>query len=203
MASDSLSKTTSVSHLSPIKLSADNFLVWRNHMTLLVGLHTLSHHIDGSSSQPSKTIISEEKEITNPQYTSWVQADRQASLLILSALTEEAAAEVLGLSSARQIWCALENAYSNASVERVQSLRDSLRQLTKGGVRRIKLGSQGMEVSSLGLGCMTMTNSMYGPGKSEEDMIKLIHHAVNSGVTHLGPLTSTDLIQMKSSSARR
>ncbi|KAJ0896607.1 putative RNA-directed DNA polymerase [Helianthus annuus] len=132
MASDSLSNTTSVSHLSPIKLSADNYLVWRNHMTLLVGLHTLSHHIDGSSSQTSKTIVSEEKEITNPQYTSWVQADRKASLLILSALTEEAAAEVLGLSSARQIWCALENAYSNASVERVQSLRDSLRQLTKG-----------------------------------------------------------------------
>ncbi|KAI3798219.1 hypothetical protein L1987_33490 [Smallanthus sonchifolius] len=54
-----------------------------------------------------------------------------------------------------------------------------------GGVGRIKLGSQGMEVSALGLGCMSMTNSLYGPGKSEEDMIKLIHHAVNSGVTHL------------------
>ncbi|KAI3794883.1 hypothetical protein L1987_37524 [Smallanthus sonchifolius] len=42
-----------------------------------------------------------------------------------------------------------------------------------------------MEVSALGLGCMSMTNSCYGPGKPEEDMIKLIHHAVNCGVTHL------------------
>ncbi|XP_076919231.1 putative aldo-keto reductase 3 [Bidens hawaiensis] len=64
------------------------------------------------------------------------------------------------------------------------------------GVRRIKLGSQGMEVSSLGLGCMSLTNSAYGPGKPEEDMIKLLHHAVHSGVTHLdtsdfyGPLTN-------------
>ncbi|MFS8008452.1 putative perakine reductase [Helianthus anomalus] len=54
-----------------------------------------------------------------------------------------------------------------------------------GGMRRIKLGSQGMEVSALGLGCMSKTNSGYGPAKPEEDMIKLIHHAVNSGVTHL------------------
>ncbi|KAJ0467878.1 putative perakine reductase [Helianthus annuus] len=69
-----------------------------------------------------------------------------------------------------------------------------------GGVRMIKLGSQGMEVSTLGLGCMTMTDSMYGPGKSEEEMIKLIHHAVNSGITHLdtsdfyGPETNEILI---------
>ncbi|PWA66594.1 aldo/keto reductase/potassium channel subunit beta [Artemisia annua] len=53
------------------------------------------------------------------------------------------------------------------------------------GVRRVKLGSQGMEVSALGLGCMSMTRSDYGPGKPEQDMIKLIHHAVKSGVTHL------------------
>ena len=51
-------------------------------------------------------------------------------------------------------------------------------------VRRIKLGSQGMEVSAIGLGCLEMT-AAYGPAKPEEDMIKLIHHAVNSGVTHL------------------
>ncbi|KAI7753879.1 hypothetical protein M8C21_025635, partial [Ambrosia artemisiifolia] len=70
------------------------------------------------------------------------------------------------------------------------------------GVRRIKLGSQGMEVSALGLGCMSMTNSGYGPGKPEEDMINLIHHAVNSGVTHLdtsdfyGPQTNEIFIGM-------
>ncbi|KAM0024636.1 hypothetical protein Hdeb2414_s0022g00618071 [Helianthus debilis subsp. tardiflorus] len=127
MASDSLTNLTYVPHLSPIKLSADNYLVWRNHMTILVGLHQLSHHIDGSSSSPSETIKSEDKDIPNPKYLPWLQNDRKASLLLLllllSALTKEAAAKVLGLTNARQIWCALEAAYSNASVERVQSLR--------------------------------------------------------------------------------
>ena len=51
-------------------------------------------------------------------------------------------------------------------------------------VQRIKLGSQGLEVSAQGLGCMGMS-AFYGPPKSESDMIALIHHAVNTGVTFL------------------
>ncbi|GJW08870.1 zinc finger, CCHC-type containing LTR copia-type gag-polypeptide [Tanacetum coccineum] len=46
--------------------------------------------------------------------------------------TEESAAEVLGLTTAHAIWTALETAYSNSSVERIHSLRDSLRNLSKG-----------------------------------------------------------------------
>ncbi|KAH9616087.1 hypothetical protein KSS87_006849 [Heliosperma pusillum] len=51
-------------------------------------------------------------------------------------------------------------------------------------VRRIKLGSNGLEVSAQGLGCMGMS-AFYGPPKPDEDMVKLIHHAVTSGVTFL------------------
>ncbi|PRQ38202.1 putative perakine reductase [Rosa chinensis] len=67
------------------------------------------------------------------------------------------------------------------------------------GVRRMKLGSQGLEVSAQGLGCMGMS-AFYGPPKPEADMIKLIHHAVDSGVTFLdtsdmyGPHTNEMLL---------
>ncbi|XP_027117095.1 auxin-induced protein PCNT115-like isoform X1 [Coffea arabica] len=66
-------------------------------------------------------------------------------------------------------------------------------------VPRIKLGSQGCEVSAQGLGCMGMS-AFYGPPKPEPDMIKLIHHAVSRGITHLdtsdvyGPHTNEILI---------
>ncbi|XP_056167033.1 probable aldo-keto reductase 2 isoform X1 [Syzygium oleosum] len=66
-------------------------------------------------------------------------------------------------------------------------------------VRRIKLGSQGLEVSAQGLGCMGMS-SFYGPPKPDPDMIALIHHAVGSGVTFLdtsdiyGPHTNEVLL---------
>ncbi|XP_057952425.1 probable aldo-keto reductase 2 [Malania oleifera] len=51
-------------------------------------------------------------------------------------------------------------------------------------VRRMKLGSQGLEVSAQGLGCMGMS-AFYGPPKPEADMINLIHHAINAGITFL------------------
>lgn len=53
-----------------------------------------------------------------------------------------------------------------------------------GKVRRMKLGSQGLEVSAQGLGCAGMSG-FYGPPKPDEEMIKLIHHAINSGVMFL------------------
>ncbi|CAL8083944.1 unnamed protein product [Prunus armeniaca] len=68
-----------------------------------------------------------------------------------------------------------------------------------GGVRRIKLGSQGLEVSAQGLGCMSMS-AFYGAPKPDADMISLIHHAIDSGVTFLdtsdiyGPFTNEILL---------
>ncbi|KAK1270406.1 putative aldo-keto reductase 2 [Acorus gramineus] len=68
-----------------------------------------------------------------------------------------------------------------------------------GSVGRMKLGSQGLEVSKQGLGCMGMS-AFYGPPKPEEDMIQLIHHAVSSNVTFLdtsdiyGPHTNEILL---------
>ena len=71
--------------------------------------------------------------------------------------------------------------------------------VTMAKVDRIKLGSQGLEVSAQGLGCMGMS-AAYGPPKPESDMIALIHHAIDSGVTFLdtsdmyGPHTSEILL---------
>ncbi|KAM5569798.1 hypothetical protein ABKV19_017023 [Rosa sericea] len=51
-------------------------------------------------------------------------------------------------------------------------------------MRRMKLGSQGLEVSAQGLGCVGMS-VFSGPRKPEADMIKLIHQAIDAGVTFL------------------
>ncbi|XP_010547656.1 PREDICTED: probable aldo-keto reductase 4 [Tarenaya hassleriana] len=67
------------------------------------------------------------------------------------------------------------------------------------GVRRIKLGSQGLEVSAQGLGCMGLS-AFYGPPKPESEAIALLHHAINSGITFLdtsdiyGPETNEILL---------
>lgn len=49
-------------------------------------------------------------------------------------------------------------------------------------MRKVKLGNQGLEVSAIGLGCMGMSQS-YPPFPEKEEMISLIHKAIEMGVT--------------------
>ncbi|KAL6344461.1 hypothetical protein AAG906_039717 [Vitis piasezkii] len=68
-------------------------------------------------------------------------------------------------------------------------------------VKRMKLGSQGLVVSAQGLGCLGMS-AFYGPPKPDEDMIPVIHHAINRGITFLDTSDVYGPSSMKSFSAR-
>jgi len=62
---------------------------------------------------------------------------------------------------------------------------------------RRKLGS--LEVSALGLGCMSMT-SYYNPPRDEEEMVRVIRGAVDRGVTFFdtaevyGPFSNEEIV---------
>src|SRR5579863_7387374 len=66
-------------------------------------------------------------------------------------------------------------------------------------MKKRKLGNRGLEVSSMGLGCMGMSFS-YGPPKDKQDMIALIRKAVERGITFFdtaevyGPYTNEELV---------
>ena len=66
-------------------------------------------------------------------------------------------------------------------------------------MKKRKLGSSGLEVSALGLGCMGMSFG-YGPAGDRKEMIALIRAAVARGVTLFdtaevyGPYTNEDLL---------
>ena len=66
-------------------------------------------------------------------------------------------------------------------------------------MQKRKLGNSDLEVSALGLGCMGMTYG-YGPAPDKQEMIKLIHAAVEHGVTFFdtaevyGPFTNEELV---------
>ncbi|MFT2604338.1 aldo/keto reductase, partial [Escherichia coli] len=49
-------------------------------------------------------------------------------------------------------------------------------------MKKRRLGISNLEVSALGLGCMGMSHA-FGPPKDKQEMISLIHAAVERGVT--------------------
>ncbi len=66
-------------------------------------------------------------------------------------------------------------------------------------MQKRKLGKSNLEVSVIGLGCMGMSFG-YGPAADKQEMIKLIHSAVEQGVTFFdtaevyGPFTNEELV---------
>ncbi|KAB0669087.1 aldo/keto reductase [Oryzomonas sagensis] len=66
-------------------------------------------------------------------------------------------------------------------------------------MQKRRLGNSGLEVSALGLGCMSMSFG-YGPAGDKQDMIALIRSAVEQGVTFFdtaeiyGPFTNEELV---------
>lgn len=64
-----------------------------------------------------------------------------------------------------------------------------------------KLGSQGLEVSELGLGCMGMSQ-FYGP-RDDRESAATLERAIELGINFFDTATSTASATMKSWSARR
>src|SRR6267154_2679975 len=66
-------------------------------------------------------------------------------------------------------------------------------------MKKRKLGKSGLEVSAIGLGCMSMSSG-YGPPGDKQQMIELIRAAVARGVTFFdtaeayGPYTNEELV---------
>ncbi len=66
-------------------------------------------------------------------------------------------------------------------------------------MQKRKLGKSNLEVSALGLGCMGMSFS-YGPPKDKQEMIALLHAAVDRGITFFdtaevyGPYLNEELV---------
>src|SRR5271157_3061291 len=66
-------------------------------------------------------------------------------------------------------------------------------------MKKRTLGKSGLEVSALGLGCMSMSSG-YGPAADKGEMIRLIRRAHELGVTHFdtaeayGPFANEELV---------
>jgi aryl-alcohol dehydrogenase-like predicted oxidoreductase len=67
-------------------------------------------------------------------------------------------------------------------------------------MQKRRLGTSNLEVSAIGLGCMSMSVSGYGPGGDKQEMISVIRGAVERGVTffdtaqNYGPFANEELV---------
>ena len=120
-------------HMITIKLSSKNYLLWRSQITPILACQNLLGFVDGSKSAPSITNTNTTgQSVPNPAYETWRIQDQRLLSLILSSLTEESMAEVIGCSTSRAVWLSLEAAFSHSSKSRELRLKDDLQLMKKG-----------------------------------------------------------------------
>ena len=95
-----------------IKLSSSNYLLWKSQLLPLLKSQELLGHVDGTLAPPPR-FAPADSQMPNIKYLAWKNIDQRLLSLLLSSLTEEAMAEVVGLSTSREVWLALENTFSH------------------------------------------------------------------------------------------
>ena len=130
-------------HMITVKLKPDNFLLWRKQVTALLQNQNLFDIVDATVTPPSAYVhqtfsqavspgASSSVTVPNPLFAQWQTRDRNVNSLLLSSLTEEALAETLSATTARDVWIALHSAYASRSKARELRLRDELQLMRRG-----------------------------------------------------------------------
>ncbi|KAF8396845.1 hypothetical protein HHK36_018480 [Tetracentron sinense] len=123
-----------ISSFVTLKLKQSNYLMWRTQIESLIESQDLIGFVNGDIPMPTNMIASSDgkESTTNPDFTSWRKTDRLLKAWITSTLSEEVLGLVVGLTSSRDVWSALEDAFAQDSEAREYELLQQLRVVRKG-----------------------------------------------------------------------
>ncbi|KZV37213.1 hypothetical protein F511_04632, partial [Dorcoceras hygrometricum] len=107
-------------------------LLWKNQITPILACHNLLGYINGSKPAPSPTTQNTaDVSVPNRAYDAWHTQDQRLLSLLLCSLTEESMAEVIGCTTSRAVWLALEAAFIHRFKSRELRLKDDLQLMKK------------------------------------------------------------------------
>ena len=89
-------------HMVTIKLSSSNYLLWKSQLLHLLESEELLGHVDETLA-PSPRFALADYHTPNIKYLAWKNTDQRFLSLLFSSLTKESMAEVMGLSTSREV----------------------------------------------------------------------------------------------------
>lgn len=121
--------------LISVKLGNRNYLLWKSQFLPVLRANGLIGFVDGSNVCPPEYLLDLEgnpSKEPNPKYSEWVQHDQNVLCWINATLSESVLAHVVGLSSARAVWAALEKRFASLSRSHIIQLKTQLQSVKKG-----------------------------------------------------------------------
>ena len=128
-ANQTFPQNTSVS----IKLTKDNYLIWKHHVLSAVRGYGLEGFLTGEQIPPPRVITSTNstQERVNLDYLNWNIQDQRLAYWIQSSLSESIMILVVGLSTSQEIWEAIETSFAHQSKAKVMQYRLQLQSIRK------------------------------------------------------------------------
>uniref|UniRef100_A0A803PAZ1 Retrovirus-related Pol polyprotein from transposon TNT 1-94-like beta-barrel domain-containing protein n=1 Tax=Cannabis sativa TaxID=3483 RepID=A0A803PAZ1_CANSA len=124
-----------------IKLDRNNYTLWRNLVSTIIRGHRLEGYVNGTKPCPTEFVGAPGNgENTpgfrlqlNPEYEHWVVCDQLLMGWLYGSMTDSIATKVMGCTSARSLWVALENLYGAHSRAKMDDTRTKIQTTRKGG----------------------------------------------------------------------
>ncbi|OVA14795.1 hypothetical protein BVC80_1149g1 [Macleaya cordata] len=119
-----------INHLISVKLDETNCLLWLTQFKPLLKGYNLQGYIDGTLPCPPRTLPDSTE--VNPDFTKWEEQDQILLGWLLSSLSDTILSRLVGLSTSREVWSALEKRFAPKTCAHHMHLRRELQTLRKG-----------------------------------------------------------------------
>lgn len=181
-------QTSSIHHLISVKLDTHNYLLWLTQFKLLLKGYDLQGFVDRTNRCPPQTIVSGSSTVENPAYLHWKKQDQILLGWLLSSLTENVLAQVVGLTSSQAVWSALERQYASKSKARIMQLRRELQTIRKGS----------KSMSQYFLHAKQLDNSLAAAGHPilESDLQQIIQAGLDSSYDAIVTTLTTTIVDI-------
>ncbi|KAK1696905.1 hypothetical protein QYE76_013602 [Lolium multiflorum] len=122
-----------------IRLSGENYLYWKAHVTHILRSHLLLGFVDGTFPCPSEMISNPQHKtdatapplLNNPEFSAWSQQDAAIMSAIMSTSTEEIQGMILFATSSADAWGILSSSFSSQTTARSMAIRGALHDCKK------------------------------------------------------------------------
>lgn len=133
MVNSSASLLPGVCNIVSVKLADNNYATWHFQMHSLLKGHGLLRYVDGTLPCPSQYVISEDGCLSpSDEYDAWLEQDSNLISLITATISSEALAQVVGCTTALEVWNTLNDRYATISRSNVVQLKSNLQSIEKG-----------------------------------------------------------------------
>ena len=115
----------------PIKLTRENFLLWKTQLFPILNCKDLAHIL--AQDPPVLTATNSTDDIiVNRVYQAWRKKDQHVLLILVSSLSENILPCVVGKTTSQEAWDALNKHCSSSNPSRIMHLHNRLHNSSKG-----------------------------------------------------------------------